>query len=555
MEWLQSLLREGSVAHDVLILSLVVAAGLAVGGVRVAGITLGIGGVMFTGLAFGHFGFVMNPELMEFMREFGLILFVYAIGLQVGPGFFSSLRRQGLTMNLFAASIVLGGTAIALLIARLGGVDFPAIVGVLSGAVTNTPSLGAAQQALKEVPGAAPDVGQVVGLGYAVAYPFGILGIILTMLLVRRVFRVDVPREAAEFQQEARGRTRPIKTRNVEIVNPNLAGMTVEKLAGLAGAGAVVTRVYHDGRQQLATPGSVLAVGDVLHVVGTAARLDGFEVIVGRQSDLELPTLPSPITFRPVVVTKKHCVGEHLDALGLDDKYGVIVTRVVRAGVEFTVTRDLRVQFGDRLVVVGVEQAVERAAAELGDAVQELDRPHLVPIFLGIALGVIVGSIPFVLPTMPAPVKLGLAGGPLVVAILLGRVGRIGPFVNYMPNPAKKVLAEFGIAIFLACVGLKSGARFVEILTTGSGVRWMALAALITFVPIMTAAVVARAWKKLNYVSICGLISGSMTDPPALAYATDLVGSDAPSITYATVYPLTMLLRVVIAQVLVMTLT
>ncbi len=551
MDWFVALFTGHSIAHAVIVLALVVATGLALGAVRIRGLSLGVGGVLFAGLAFGHFGMTIELELMEFIREFGLILFVYAVGLQVGPGFVSSLRRQGLWLNLFAAAIVLGGTLTALLIAFLAGIELPAAVGMLSGAVTNTPSLGAAQQALGEV-GVAADAIQMVGLGYAVAYPFGILGIILTMLLVRRIFRVDVVRESEEFERLNTGRVAPLLTKDVLITNPNLDGKTVQQVLDMTASKVVLSRLFREGRQEVPTPDTLLHTGDVVHAVGTDRGIENFRTLVGRDSEIALPAMPAPIVVARVVVTRTEHVGRALGDLDLDIRHGVAITRVVRSGVEFTPTRGMRLQLGDRLVVVGRQEGVDLAAQDLGNQVQELDRPHILSVFLGISLGVLVGSIPLAMPGVPAPVRLGLAGGPLLVAIILGRIGRIGPFVTYLPNPAKKLLGEFGIALFLGCVGLKSGERFVEILRTGDGLMWMGLAALITLVPLLIVGFTARIWKRLNYISLCGLLSGSMTDPPALAYATQMVGNDSPSIAYATVYPLTMLMRVVLAQLIVL---
>lgn len=551
MDWLIALATGHSVAHSVLVLAAVVAAGLALGAVRVRGLSLGVGGVLFAGLAFGHFGWTIDAELMEFVREFGLILFVYAVGLQVGPGFVSSLRKQGLWLNLFAATIVVGGTAAALAIAAAARIDLPTAVGMLSGAVTNTPSLGAAQQALAEV-GARPDAIQTVGLGYAVAYPFGILGIILTMLLIRRVFRIDLAKESEEFQRLQTGRVAPLLTKDVEITNPNLDGKTVQQTLDMTASKVVLSRLMRAGHQEIPTPETVLHTGDVVHAVGTERGIENFRTLVGRDSTSALPAMPAPIVVVRVVVTRTDHVGRALGDLDLDIRHGVVITRVVRSGIEFTPTRGMRLQLGDRLVMVGYQGKVDEAAKDLGNQIQELDRPHILSVFLGITLGVLVGSIPLAFPGIPAPVRLGLAGGPLLVAIILGRIGRIGPFVTYLPNPAKKLLAEFGIALFLACVGLKSGERFVEVLRTGDGLTWMGLAALITLLPLLVVGFVARKWKKLNYVSLCGLLSGSMTDPPALAYATQMVGNDSPSIAYATVYPLTMLLRVLLAQLVVL---
>lgn len=557
MEWLTALFRDNqSVAHGLVVLGIVVSAGFALGSIRVLGVSLGVGGVLFAGLAFGHLHFTMSHETMEFLREFGLVLFVYAMGLQVGPGFFSSLRRQGLSLNLMAAAIVGGGTLSAVLVGLLMHFDVASVVGLLSGAVTNTPSLGAAQQALGDLhlanPGAAKEA---VGLGYALAYPFGIIGIIVTMLLVRRLFRIDPDQEVKDFDQAQRTQIKPLSEKDVEVTNENLDGKTIEELMGLVGPGAVVSRLFHKGEQRIATPDAKICLGDVLHVVGNEARIESFRVIVGRPSPVKMPSMPSRIHVRKIVVTRKDKVGKSIEDLGLEEHYGVVVTRVIRSGVEFSASSGLRTQYGDRLTVVGEEQAIGRAATEVGDSVADLDKAHVLPIFLGIALGVIVGSWPIAVPQMPVPVKLGLAGGPLIVAIILGRLGKVGPLLVYVPASAKMLMRELGIAIFLACVGLKSGERFFHVLLSSEGLSKMALGALITLIPLVAVAIWARWKRKLNYVSLCGLLAGSMTDPPALAYATQLVRTDAPSVAYATVYPLTMFLRVVLAQVLVLLLS
>ncbi len=546
------LFREGSVAHAILVLSLAISAGLVLGQIRVLKVSLGVGGVLFTGLLLGHLGITVDGATMDFVREFGLILFVYAIGLQVGPGFFASLRRQGLGLNLLAAGIVLGGTALAALIAWLSDVGTPMAAGLLSGAVTNTPSLGAAQQALKDVAKAPADAVALLGIGYALAYPFGIFGILATMHLVRRLFSIDPEAERTIFQRRERRGIPSIVTKDFEVANPNLAGKTVDELLELTGRGVVVTRVYRGGTQRIAAPDLSLEVRDVLHAVGTASRLEAFRMIVGKESDLELPAMPSEISVRPVVVTKKGVVGREIDELGLDEAYGVIVTRVIRSGIEFTPAKGLPLSFGDRLMVVGEATAIERAARELGDSREDLEKPQIVPIFVGIAVGVLVGSWPIEIPGVPAPVKLGLAGGPLLVAILLARLGKVGPLLVYMPNAAKSLLREFGIALFLASVGLKAGEKLVPVLMSRQGLVWVGFGALITVVPLVVAGIVARAVMKLDFVTLTGVLAGSMTDPPALAYATQLFGSDAPSIAYATVYPLTMLLRVVLAQLFVL---
>ncbi|MBF0299389.1 MAG: putative transporter [Oligoflexia bacterium] len=552
MDWPLSLIREStSIPHAVLAISLAISLGLAIGHIRVLGVSLGVGGVLFSGLLLGHFKMTIEKEVLEFIREFGLILFVYAIGLQVGPGFFSSFRKQGLTLNLLAATIVLSGTLIAITIAFTFHLDITTIIGILSGAVTNTPGLGAAQQALKDFYSNSMGNLEIVGLAYAVSYPFGIVGIILTMVLIKHLFKIDLKKETEAFSLLTNKADENLLARDFEITNQNFQGKTIKDLLEVVGSGVVITRVYTKGQQELAKEDALLSVGSIIHAIGSTKRLEDLRIIVGTESTINLPSLPAAIDVTTVVVTKKEIVGKHILDLNLTNKYGVIISRIARSGIEFTPTKNLTLQFADRLKMVGDSESIKVATAELGNSAEELDKPQIIPIFVGIALGVIVGTMPIAIPTMPAPVKLGLAGGPLIVALILGNLGKVGPILSYMPTPAKMLMREFGIALFLACVGLKSGEHLFKMLGNGDGFKWMLYGSLITFIPLLVVGIIARLFKKMNYLTICGLLSGSMTDPPALAFATGLTKHDAPSISYATVYPLTMLLRVVIAQLLV----
>ncbi|MGQ9808901.1 MAG: putative transporter [Armatimonadota bacterium] len=552
MDFIIQLFTEDTVAHTVLILGLVAALGLLVGSIRIFGINLGIAGVLFAGLAFGHFGLGINEHVLEFAKEFGLILFVYTIGVQVGPGFTDSLRRQGLPLNIMAASVVLLGVLMTLVVSHFGRIDIKAAVGLYSGAVTNTPSLGAAQQALKDIPGLPDEAAKLPGLGYAIAYPFGIIGIILTMLLVRALFRVNIAQESEQIARIQRPAVPPPSNANLQVTNPNLDGLRIRDIPGLAESGVVISRILHEGKLEVAHPETVMRLGDVLHAVGPEKKLRQLQLVVGSESDVDLKEMPSSLIIRRLVVTRRAVLGKTLEELDLVGRFGVTVTRVSRAEIEFTPTRDYRLQFGDTLLAVGEEEGINRAAAEVGNSVRRLNHPEIVPIFVGIVLGVIVGSWPVEIPGMPAPVKLGLAGGPLVVAILLSRLGRVGPLVWYMPISANFILREVGIVLFLACVGLRAGDQFVATLVNGDGLRWMAWATLITLVPLLVVALIARAIYRVNYLSLCGLLAGSMTDPPALAFATNITGSDAPNVSYATVYPLVMLLRVLSAQAIVL---
>jgi len=549
-------LLDGSTAVGaLLIFALVAGTGLVLGSFRVRGIGLGIAGVLFSGLLFGHFGVRVDQDILDFAREFGLVLFVYSIGLQVGPGFFSSLRRHGLRLNLLAAAVVFLGVATALVVHFVGGVEAPAVVGILGGATTNTPSLAAAGQALEQAvtdPKALAVVANLPGLGYAVTYPFGVIGIILVMLGVRFAFRISLGRETDELESSLASETAPVKRANLEVANPNLVGLPLEKVPMLSRSTLVVSRIWHDGALHVPRPDTNLELGDVLLAVGPQDELDALRVVVGKESDLDLRTMPSAITSRRVIVTRTESSGKTLAELNFIGRFGVQITRISRAEVEMSTSPAYVVQYGDTVLAVGTPENIQKVAAELGDSPKSLNYPHLIPVFLGIALGIFVGSWPFSLPGVPAPVRLGLAGGPLLVAIALSRVGRLGPLVWYMPLSANFMLREIGIVLFLAAVGLRAGDRFVETLVGGPGLYWMAWGAAITAVPLVIVSVVGRAMLRLNYLTLCGLLAGSMTDPPALSFANSVTDSDAPSLSYATVYPLTMILRVLCAQLLVL---
>jgi putative transport protein len=552
MDFLSDLFTVDSVAHTMLIIGLVASLGLLIGSVRIFGVNIGVAGVLFAGLAFGHYGLSINDHVLEFVKEFGLILFVYTIGVQVGPGITDSLKRQGLPLNLMAAAVVVLGVIMTLAVSKAGAIDIKAAVGLYSGAVTNTPSLGAAQQALKDIPGITPADSRLPGLGYAIAYPFGVIGIILTLLIIRALFRINIAEEREALSRIQTGGAPAAIEDDVEVTNPNLDGLRVRDIPGLASSGVIVSRIMSGGAQVVAHPESLLKLGDVLHAVGPESKLREFRLIVGRKSEVDLKEMPSELVIRRILVTKQSVLGKSIDELDLIGRYGVRVTRVSRADIEFMATSDYRLQFADTLLMVGEEQAIRRAADELGDSAKKLNHPQLVPMFVGIVLGVIIGSWPISIPGMPAPVKLGLAGGPLVAAILLSRLGRIGPLIWYMPISANFMLREVGLVLFLACVGVRVGDQFVATLTQGDGLIWMAWATLITLVPVLTVGIVARAVYRVDYPSLCGLLVGSMTGAPALSFATDLTGSEAPNISYATVYPLVMLLRVLSAQAIVM---
>jgi putative transport protein len=542
---------EQPVAWAVLVLMIVSVAGLCLAAIRFRGVGLGVVGVLFAGIIAGHFGLRVEPEILEFVREFGLILFVFTIGLQLGPGFFASLRQQGLKLNLLAASVVGLGALLAVAVARLAGVDFAAALGLFSGATTNTPSLGATQQMLKMLSGVSPEQTALPAIAYAIAYPGGVIGIIGVLLLIRGLFRIQPEQEAERFRREQKGHHEPLQRMNLVVENPNLDRIALMNVPGREG-GVVVSRIQRPGaeRVEAATEQTVLHRGDVILAVGTRKALESFRVVIGSESPLDLTRLPGRVTSERMVVTRKDVLGQTLESLNLGALHGATVTRVARGDLQITAVPELRLQFGDVLQVVADEANLGKVAAVLGNRPGALNETNFLPIFVGILLGVLAGSVPIAVPGLPVPVRMGIAGGPLILAIVLGRIGRIGPLVWHMPHTANLAFRELGMALFLACVGLKAGDKFFATAFTAEGLRWLLCGLAITAIPLLLIGLVARLRLKLNYTVISGLIAGSMTDPPALAFANAISKSDAPSVAYATVYPLTMLLRVLCVQIL-----
>lgn len=557
MNWLNHLGATQPVAHALLILCLVAVTGLALGGVRWRGVKLGTAGVLFAGIVFGHFGQEIEHRILEFVREFGLVLFVFTIGLQLGPGFFASFRRHGVRLNALATAVVFGGAGVTALGAWLHGYDFVAALGLFSGATTNTPSLGAAQQTLATLGNLPPAKTALPALAYAVSYPIGIVGIIGSLLIIRSLFRIDPAREAELFRAEQQRGIEPLGRLNLVVENKNLDGIAVGEIPGRRETGVAISRIRREGQKTVftATDDAVLHVGDILLVVGTWRGLEQFARVVGSASEVDLLKSPGAVAHRKIVVTHKDVLGKTLAELGLDHLHGVAITRVSRADIEMTAVPDLRLQFGDVLNVVGDDEGLRNASAALGNSVKALNETQFVPIFVGIALGILAGSIPISFPGLPVPVKLGLAGGPLVLAILLGRLGHIGPLVWHMPASANLAFRELGITLFLACVGLKAGKEFFHTVLTPQGLWWMLGAIAISMIPLLIIACVGRVVMKLNYMTLSGMMAGSMTDPPALAFANAISKSDAPSVAYATVYPLTILLRILAAQIMTLLFT
>jgi putative transport protein len=554
MELLKQITGTNEVALAVLVISVISVAGLALSAIKFRGVGLGITGVLFAGLFFGHLGWHINDEVLKFVREFGLILFVFTIGLQIGPGFFASLKKEGLPANLAAVAIVLGGAVLTVLAGWLLGIHPYASAGLFCGATTNTPALGAAQQALSMLPSVEHSVKALPALAYAVAYPGGVLGIILSIVLIRMIFNIRPSEEVEKFEQEHRGMLPSLKRRNLKINNPNLNGLTVSQIPGLRDGGIVVSRIRNaeSGVIHVATGHEPVHVGDTILVVGVPSDLDEFQRIVGESSEDDLIGDASGIFHRRIIVTRKATLGKSLRELALHTTYGVLVTRIQRGDLTMAGGPDIRLQYGDTLTVVGDSQSLDQAATVLGNSVKDLGHTNFLPVFLGVALGVVVGLLPLSFPGLPVAVRLGLAGGPLLIAIILSRIGQIGPIVWYMPEGANIALRELGIILFLACVGLKAGSQFIATLMSPEGLTWLAAGFCITLIPILTVGIVARIVMKMNYVTLSGIIAGSMTDPPALAFANTMIKTDSVSISYAAVYPLTMLLRILCAQVLIL---
>ena len=544
----------GGVAHSVLILSLVIAFGIMLAKIKVAGVSLGITWILFVGIVFGHFDMTLNEHLLHFMKEFGLILFVYSIGLQVGPGFFSAFKKGGLTLNLLAMLVVFLGVVITIILHFVTGTPITTMVGILSGAVTNTPGLGAAQQANSDLNGIdAPEI----ALGYAVAYPLGVVGIILSLIALKYILRINTKTEEAEAERGL-GHIQELTVRPIsfEIRNEAIDGKKIKDIRPLMNRDFVISRVqYHDGQgTELANSDTVLHLNDKILVISTPKDIEAISVFFGKQIDMQWEQLDKKLISRRILITKPELNGKMLSQLKIRNNFGASITRVNRSGVDLVAAPQLQLQMGDRVTIVGSELAVSHAEKVLGNSMKRLDHPNLIPIFLGIALGCILGSTPFVFPGIPQPVKLGLAGGPLIVSILISRFGPQYKMITYTTMSANLMLREIGISLFLACVGLGAGKGFVETVIYDGGYVWVGYGVIITIVPLLIAGLVGRSVFKLNYYTLIGVLGGSTTNPPALAYSNDLTSCDAPAVGYATVYPLTMFLRVLTAQILILAL-
>ncbi|EIY5052817.1 putative transporter [Klebsiella variicola] len=542
------------IALTVSVLALVAVVGLWIGNVKIRGVGFGIGGVLFGGIIVGHFvdqaGVALSSPMLHFIQEFGLILFVYTIGIQVGPGFFASLRVSGLRLNLFAILIVILGGLVTAVLHKLFDIPLPVVLGIFSGAVTNTPALGAGQQILRDL-GVPFEVVDQMGMSYAMAYPFGICGILLTMWLVRLFFRINVEKEAQRFEESSGNGHANLHTINVRVENPNLNQMAIQDVPMLNSDNIVCSRLKRGELLMVPAPGTLIQAGDLLHLVGRPEDLHNAQLVIGQEVATSLSTRGTDLKVERVVVTNEKVLGKKIRDLHVKQRYDVVISRLNRAGVELVASSSASLQFGDILNLVGRQEAIDAVAAELGNAQQKLQQVQMLPVFIGIGLGVLLGSIPLFIPGFPAALKLGLAGGPLIMALILGRIGSIGKLYWFMPPSANLALRELGIVLFLAVVGLKSGGDFVATLTQGEGLSWIAYGIFITAIPLLTVGILARMLAKMNYLTLCGMLAGSMTDPPALAFANNLhATSGAAALSYATVYPLVMFLRIITPQLL-----
>ena len=550
MDWLETLLWDpSSVAHIVCLYAFVISVGVLLGKVKIFGVSLGVTFVLFAGILMGHFGFTGETHILHFIREFGLILFVFCIGLQVGPSFFSSFKKGGMQLNALAVGIVVLNIVVALSIYYLdGSIELPMIVGILYGAVTNTPGLGAANEALNQL----NYTGDPIALGYACAYPLGVVGIIGSIIAVRYICRVNFKKEEDELKAQVDNNKHQPHILHLEVRNESISGKTLMQVKEFLGRPFVCSRICHEGHVAIPDHTTLFRIGDQLLIVCSEEDAPAVTAFIGREIQVDWEKQDMPMVSRRILVTKSEINGKKLGDLHFRSMYGVNITRVNRSGMDLFADPGLVLQVGDRVMVVGQQDAVERVARVLGNQLKRLDTPNIVTIFVGIFLGILLGSLPIAFPGMPTPVKLGLAGGPLVVAILIGRFGHKLKLVTYTTMSANLMLREIGIVLFLASVGIEAGEHFVETVVEGNGLSYVGYGFLITVLPLLIIGLLGRFYYKINYFTLMGLIAGSNTDPPALAYSNQTAGNDAPAVGYSTVYPLTMFLRMLTGQMILL---
>jgi putative transport protein len=555
-DWLFELHRTSPVAHALGLIALVGALGMALGSIKAKGIGLGSSGVLFVGILAGQLTQPVDSSTLTFVREFGLVLFVFAIGLQLGPGFFASLRSEGFQLNVLAALLVITTGALAPLLGWLAGLDEAAVAGLFAGASINIPALGAAQQSLATLPGISSDRLALPALACAVSYPAAIVGSLTTILILKLLFRIDAEKEAADYAAKRRQAIEPIARRTLVVENDQLEGLTLDEAYRRLGQQLVFSRIRSAGETEVRTAlhNCRLRLGDVVLAVGTEPLLDRLESSIGRRSDENLLAAPGKITFWRIVVTSRRALGKTVAQLGLEGQFGVEVTRITRGGVEMTAVPSLRLQFGDVLQVVGTDEQLHRAGDFLGNSLKKLNETQFIPLFFGIFLGIVVGSLPLAVPGLSNPLRLGLAGGPLIVALAVGRLGHVGGMVWHMPQSANHAFRELGIALFFAALGLAAGDRFFDAVFSPRGLVWLVTGLVICVAPLMMIGIWSRIALKMNFVTLGGFLAGATTNPPALTFVNNLCRSEAPTLAYATVYPLTTLLRILVAQLLALVL-
>ena len=540
------------IAHSILLFAAVIGSGLYLGRFKIKGVSIGTTWILFVGIILSHFGFRSDPTVLAFMKDFGLILFVFSIGLQVGPGFFSSFKKGGVKLNLLAIMLISLAVVVTVGLHFATRLDLFTLTGVMSGAVTNTPGLGAAQQTLASVPNAPAD-SSVMASAYAVTYPIGVLGVIFMLILFKSIFKIDLDKEKARLD-DAQNTGETARRMHCQVSNPAVFGKTLSQVAANMGDDFVVSRLLHDGQITIPGPDTVLHEGDKLLIVTDHKDVDTVRIIFGKEVPMhqqDWQNMDSHMVSRRLSITKSSLTGKHLSQLGFRRNYNVTVTRVIRSGIELVGRPGLILQVGDSIQVVGTEENINLVAKIVGNKPETLTHPNLVPIFFGIAVGVIFGSIPISLPGIPQPIKLGLAGGPLLIAILLGYFGPKLKITTYTTVSANMMIREIGISFFMAAVGLDAGRTFVSSIVSG-GYWWILYGALITLIPVAATIIISRLLFKLDFYEICGLVAGGTTDPAALSFAQSQYGTDYTSVNYATVYPLTMFLRVLVAQLLVL---
>ena len=550
MEWLNSIFIDHSVIQAVVVVAMISALGLALGKISVYGVSLGVTFVFFAGIAAGHFGLSIDPQMLNYAESFGLIIFVYALGLQVGPGFFGSFRKGGMTLNLLAFAVIVLGTVMTLAFHVVAGVSLPDMVGILSGAVTNTPALGAAQQTLKQMGIESGDP----ALGCAVTYPLGVVGVILAVIVLRKMF----PRRTAEVAV-SEDKSKQTFIAGFEVRNPGVFGKNLKEVAQLAAHRFVVSRLWRDGKVSIPTSDTILQEGDHLLVITTEADEEAMKILFGEEEnvdwnkkDIDWNAIDSQLISQRIVISRSEINGKKLGSLKLRNHYGINITRIYRAGVQLLATPELVLQLGDKLTVVGEAAAISNVEKVLGNRVISLKEPNLIAVFVGIVLGLALGAVPFTFPGVSFPVKLGIAGGPIIVGILMGAFGPRLHMITYTTRSANLMLRGLGLSLYLACLGLDAGVHFFETVFRPEGLLWIALGFAITFVPVVVVAMVALKLMKIDFGSLAGMLCGSMANPMALNYVNATVEGDNPAVSYATVYPLSMFIRVIFAQLILM---